>query len=107
MTAFTLTAAALLGNLPLICAVIGHVRAHRIQDELDAAEWAGTLRTSWHDPTPPTPLRAVAWPVRQSPTDLAAAYDPVPWTRPNWAVEELALIVGTERLYQRTLARAA
>lgn len=95
---------ALVGNLPLLAAVIGHVRARRIQDEDDAANWAATLHVSWHDPTPPVPLRAVAWPVRQSPTDVAAAYEPVPWTRPNWAVEELAVIVAAARQYEELIA---
>ena len=94
----------IVGNLPLLAAVIGHVRAHRIQDELDDIDRIEAGLHTWYHPTPPTPLRAVAWPVRQSPTDVAAAYEPVPWTRPNWAVEELALIVAAARQYERLVA---
>lgn len=99
MTALILLA--LVGNLPLLAAVIGHVRAHRIQDELDDIDRiTEAFGLSWHEPTPPTPLRAVAWPVRQSPTDVAAAYEPVPWTDPDWAVNELRYILAAHRQYQ-------
>ena len=88
-----------LGNLPLIAAVIGHRRDRRRQAVADDIARIEAGFTSWTDPTPPTPLRAIAWPQRQTPTDVAAAYEPVPWTDPDWAVNELAVIVAAVRMY--------
>ena len=93
----------ILGNLPLLAAVIGHVREQRMWAELDDIDRIEGGFFAWHDPTPPQPLRAVAWPVRQSPTDLALAYAPV-WSPPDWAATQLRIIVAAERQYRELVA---
>lgn len=95
---------AILGNLPLIVAVAGHIRAHRIHNELDDIDRIEAGFHTWADHTPVVPLRAVAWPTRQTPTDVAAAYEPVPWTDPDWALRELAVIVAAARQYEGLVA---
>jgi len=110
---------------PIPAAFIGHRLDWRRQHEDDDIERIEAGFHTWYHPTPPTPLRAVAWPERQAPTDLAPAYAPIdaptahwPWhtgyidTPPpdwdaivrearawNWAVAELARIREVCRQY--------
>lgn len=97
---------AILGNLPLAAAVVGHIRAHRIQDELDDIDRIEAGFHTWNEHTPIVPLRAVAWPARQTPTDVAAAYEPVPWTDPDWALTELLRIIDAVRKEDELAAAA-
>ena len=92
---------------PLIAAVIGHRRDHRRHADNQHVADIQALAAHWADHTPPQPLRAVAWPTRQTPTDLAGAYEPVPWTDPDWALTELLRIIDELKKQDDELAVAA
>ena len=90
--------------------------AHRETE--DVARITGGLGT-WHDPTPPPEsLRAIAWPARLTPTDLAEVYGadytytpPPDWDEVlrearawNWAVAQLAEIVAEAQRCEELIA---
>ena len=79
----------------------------RAADDIDAADIERIEQgfASWTDHTPVIPLRAVAWPERQSPTDLAPVYEPV-WSPPNWARSQLNDIIWAARRYEELVAAA-
>jgi hypothetical protein len=89
---------------PIPAAFIGHRRDWRRQDAADDIERIVGGFHAWAEHTPTQPLRAVAWPERQTPTDLAPAYEPVPWTDPDWAANELRAIVYANRKYEELVA---
>ena len=88
-------------------------RAYRTETEIARIK-AGLADNEWNGHTPVEPLRAVAWPARQSPSDVAAAYQPLhspeaqwPWRTGYVIPPDWDAIVADARVYTRARVELA